>query len=290
VTEPRLSIVVPMYNEAEIARDTVARLLAAGESTCRDFEVLAVDDGSRDGTAAILAELAAADPRVRTVGFARNQGHFPATQAGLEHARGEVIVVLDADLQTPPELIPELVETLERAPAEVTTVFGVTSTRDDPPVLLAGQAVFYFLQTRLSRNPIPRGASSFFSIRRDVARRIARLPLRSGNVGAVVAALGLAAESVLYAKPASYRHDSRLGLRGHLREAIGSFALTGVLTRLAAVAAGLALVAAAAGFASRHPEWATAALVVALASTAVAVGSERFVRRSLDGPAGGAIG
>jgi dolichol-phosphate mannosyltransferase len=275
-----------MYNEAEIARSTVGRLLAAGEATGREFEVLAVDDGSRDATAAILAGLAAADPRVRTVGFARNQGHFPATQAGLGHARGEVVVVLDADLQTPPELIPELVATLERAPPEVAAVFGVTSTRDDPALLLAGQAVFYFLQTRLSRNPIPRGASSFFGIRREAGRRIARLPLRSGNVGAVVAALGLGAESVLYAKPASYRHDSRLGLRGHLREAIGAFALTGVLARLSGLGAGLALLGAAAAWAGGRPGWTAAALGAAAAGAAAAAASERFLRRSLRPEAG----
>ncbi len=242
-----LTIVIPMYDEAEIARETVARVLAAGERVGVPFEVLGVDDGSRDGTLAILEELAAADPRVRFHALPANQGLFGATQAGLREARGAMVVSLDADLQTPPELIPELFAALSAAPPQVAAVFGVTSTttRDDPPLLLAGQAVFYVLQTALSKNPIPKGASSFFILRREVGRRIGALPVRNGNVGAAVASFGLAASSVHYEKPASYRESSRMGLRGHLEEALGSLALTGALTRLGGAGAvalgGLAL-------------------------------------------------
>lgn len=281
-SEVVLSIVVPMYDEEEIARETVRRLIAVGERLGRGFEVLCVDDGSRDKTLPILKELAAADPRVRYHSLGKNQGHFPATKAGLLHGSGEMIVVLDADLQTPPELIPDLVAALEGAPPSVAAVFGVTSTatRDDPPVLLVGQAIFYALQTTLSRHPIPKGASSFFIIRRDIARRIAALPLRSGNVGAVVAALGLDATSVQYEKPASYRESSRLGFRGHMREALGSMALTGALTRLAGIG-----VLVFGGAALLPLGWRRSVRVLlvcgAALSGAVAIASEVYVRAAL---------
>lgn len=282
-----LSIVVPMYDEEEIARETVRRLLAVGERAGLDFEVLGVDDGSRDNTLSILKELAAADSRVRFHSLGRNQGHFPATKAGLKHARGEMIVVLDADLQTPPELIPDLVAALRGAPPSVAAVFGVTSTatRDDPPVLLIGQAIFYAVQTTLSRHPIPKGASSFFIIRQDVARRIASLRLRDGNVGAVVAALGLGATSVHYDKPASYRESSRLGFRGHMREALGSMALTGVLTRLGGAGAillgGTALLPVVWRFLPGGRPLRVALACGAALSAAVAVASELYTRAAL---------
>ena len=103
-----LSVVAPMYEEEETVAPFLARVQAALAGLT--YEVILVDDGSKDGTAAAMAAAAARDERVKVVALSRNFGHQPALTAGLEHARGEAIVMLDGDLQDPPELIPAMYE------------------------------------------------------------------------------------------------------------------------------------------------------------------------------------
>jgi glycosyltransferase involved in cell wall biosynthesis len=105
--EPQLlSVVAPMYEE----QDTVAPFTERVASALGDiaYELILVDDGSKDATATAMATVAAADPRIKVVALSRNFGHQPALTAGLEHARGDVIVMIDGDLQDPPEVIPEM--------------------------------------------------------------------------------------------------------------------------------------------------------------------------------------
>lgn len=122
----RLSVVVTCYNEEGNLRELYAaltRVLAAYP----DYEIVVVDDGSRDTSLAILRELHAQDPRVKYVSLSRNFGHQPALKAGLDHASGEVVISMDGDLQHPPELIPQLV-------AQWQAGYDVVATRraDDP--------------------------------------------------------------------------------------------------------------------------------------------------------------
>lgn len=108
---PELSVVVPLYNEEESVRPLVESLRDALEA--HDWEVILVDDGSRDGTAAVAAAVAERDPRVRLLRLARNYGQTPAMQAGFDHARGRVVVSMDGDLQNDPRDIPMLVAKLD---------------------------------------------------------------------------------------------------------------------------------------------------------------------------------
>src|SRR5205814_4686969 len=110
---PDVSIVVTVYNEAACIEELYRRTLAAVEPGPRTFELIFVDDGSTDGTFAMLERLHHADPRVRAVRFKRNFGQHPAMHAGLSRARGDVIVTMDGDLQNAPEDIPRLVEAVE---------------------------------------------------------------------------------------------------------------------------------------------------------------------------------
>ena len=108
---PRLlTVVTPALNEAEGLEQLVNELCAVLPELADDFELIVVDDGSEDGTLSLLEELHAGDPRVRYVSLSRSFGHQAAIVAGLEHARGDVVVSMDADLQHPPELLPEMVE------------------------------------------------------------------------------------------------------------------------------------------------------------------------------------
>jgi polyisoprenyl-phosphate glycosyltransferase len=119
-----LSVAAPMHDEEDTAAAFHARVAAALEGV--EFELVIVDDGSRDRTAAVLADLARADARVKVITLSRNFGHQAALTAALEHARGDVVVMLDSDLQDPPELIPEMVDRW-RAGADV--VYAVRTRR-----------------------------------------------------------------------------------------------------------------------------------------------------------------
>lgn len=107
----KLSIVLPIYNEEQSIPELFAGIAAALRD--HDYEVIAVDDGSRDGTLARLKELAARDPRVKVIGFRRNYGQTAAINAGIEHASGGIIVMMDSDLENSPEDIPLLLRKLE---------------------------------------------------------------------------------------------------------------------------------------------------------------------------------
>ena len=114
IVEPSmLSVIIPIFNEAASLDELYKRLTSALENTGRYYEILFVDDGSRDGSMDVLRLLHARDPKVRVVRFNRNYGQHAAVLAGMERARGKVIVTLDGDLQNPPEEIPLLLERIE---------------------------------------------------------------------------------------------------------------------------------------------------------------------------------
>jgi len=113
VEPPMLSVIIPIFNEAASLDELYKRLTSALENTGRSYEILFVDDGSRDGSMDVLRLLHARDPKVRVVRFNRNYGQHAAVLAGMERARGKVIVTLDGDLQNPPEEIPLLLDRIE---------------------------------------------------------------------------------------------------------------------------------------------------------------------------------
>lgn len=105
----RLSVIIPVYNEAEVLPALFGSLRPTLERTGEEYEIIFVDDGSRDGSLEFLRGLAAADPRIKILAFSRNFGHQVAISAGIDFASGDAVVVMDADLQDPPELIPEMI-------------------------------------------------------------------------------------------------------------------------------------------------------------------------------------
>lgn len=125
---PAVSLVVPVFNEEATLEEVYRRAAATLDEVGKPYEVIVVDDGSRDGTWAIVERLAAEDPRVRAVRFKRNFGQHPAMHAGLARARGEIVVTMDADLQNVPEDLPRLIAAVEGG-AEVAS--GKRRGRDD---------------------------------------------------------------------------------------------------------------------------------------------------------------
>ena len=124
---PVLSVVVPIWNEEEVIPERYRRRTAVLEGIGERYELILVNDGSRDGSSGMLRELHAYDPRVKVIEFARNFGHQVAITAGMDYAQGDAVVVLASDLQDPPEVIPAMVEKW-REGYEV--VYGVRTERE----------------------------------------------------------------------------------------------------------------------------------------------------------------
>jgi dolichol-phosphate mannosyltransferase len=170
---PVLSVVIPLLNEEAVLEETYAcltkHLRALGES----YEIVFVDDGSTDRSRAILAAKALADPGVRVVGLSRNIGHEMATTAGLHHARGRAVVVMDADLQDPPELIAAF---LAKWREGYEVVYGVRHKRRGETVLKKLTSfLFYRLMGRIADVPIPADTGDFRLLDRRVLEVFARL-------------------------------------------------------------------------------------------------------------------
>lgn len=226
-----LSIVAPVFNEAAVVAELIQRCVAAGRATKAAFEVVIVDDASCDATPALLGQLC--DGRlVRCVRLDLNAGQFGATQAGLRQARGRVVVVLDGDLQDPPEVIPSLFEALVAAGTATDCVLAVKARRHDPLWFRAGRFVYHALQRTMSRVRVPSGAGSYCAMSASLAARIGRLPAQRSNLAAVVAAMNVRTLTVPYVKAKRYDEQSRVGLVGLIREALSSLLLTGVAHRL----------------------------------------------------------
>lgn len=158
-SRPLLSIVAPLYNEERNLRPLVLRLVPVLEGLGLPFEALFVDDGSTDGTLETLRELCAADPRLKAISFSRNFGKEIAIAAGLDHARGAAVVVMDSDLQHPPEIIPLFVEKWR---AGYENVYGERVDRtSDPRLRVALTRIFYTLIDHIGDVVMPAGAGDF---------------------------------------------------------------------------------------------------------------------------------
>jgi len=169
-----LSIVVPVFNEAQVLAEFHRRLAAVLDALAYDAEVIYVDDGSRDASCRVLHELRAADARVAIIQLSRNFGKEAAMTAGLDHAGGDAVVVIDADLQDPPELIPDLIRPWARGEADV--VFAQRRSRAGETWLKRASAhAFYGLMERVGRAPMPRNVGDFRLLSRRAVDALNRL-------------------------------------------------------------------------------------------------------------------
>jgi dolichol-phosphate mannosyltransferase len=156
---PVLSVIIPLLNEEEVLEETYTQLKKHLDALNLTYEMVFVDDGSTDGSRAILAAKSMTDPAVRVVGLSRNFGHEMATTAGLHHARGQAAVVIDADLQDPPELMAEFVAKWREG---YKVVYGVRQQRHGETLLKkATSFLFYRLMGRIADVPIPPDTGDF---------------------------------------------------------------------------------------------------------------------------------
>lgn len=237
-----LSIVVPCFNEEEVIGETVKRLRAfCATQQQLDIELLFVDDGSRDGTRALLRGFAAEDASIRVIGFARNFGHQIAVTAGIEHARGDAVVLIDSDLQDPPEVVAQMIALWHEG---YDVVYGTRTERPGESLFKLGAArAFYRVLNRLSDVPIPLDTGDFRLMSRPVVDTLNAMPERDRFVRGMVAWVGFRQTALPYKRAQRFAGVSKYPLRKMVR-----FATDGILsfsTRPLQMSITMGLVAAA---------------------------------------------
>ena len=187
---PQLSVVIPCYNEQGCLDMLHARVSAAARGVVgQDYEIVLVNDGSRDESWAVMQRLAAADPHLVAINLSRNHGHQLALTAGLDLCAGEQILIIDADLQDPPELLGEMRETMIREEADV--VYAVRRKRQGETWFKrATAAAFYRLLDRMTDTPIPLDTGDFRLMSRRALDALLSLPEQARFIRGMVAWIG----------------------------------------------------------------------------------------------------
>ena len=217
-----LSVVAPMFEEEDSVRPFAARVDAALRGV--DYELVLVDDGSRDGTGAALAALAADDERVKVISLSRNFGHQPALTAGLEHAAGDVVVMMDGDLQDPPEVVPEMLAAWRRG-ADV--VYAVRAERQGETAFKRTTARwFYRAFRRLARIDLAVESGDFRLMDRKALDALLAMPERNRFLRGMTVWVGFTQTAVPYVREARTTGRTKFPLSKMLRfsfDAITSF-------------------------------------------------------------------
>jgi glycosyltransferase involved in cell wall biosynthesis len=217
-----ISVIVPCFNEEDGILACHERLTAVLRQTGLVYEILYVDDGSRDRTLSILANLHFTDPAVTVVELSRNFGHQAAVSAGLELALGEAVMIIDSDLQDPPELIPEMLE-LRAQGYEV--VYGVRTTREgESGFKLWTAKAFYRLINSLSDVEIPLDTGDFRLLDRKAVEAMNALPERHRLLRGMSSWIGFRQYGLKYARSARFAGTTKYPLRKMLNLALDGIA------------------------------------------------------------------
>ncbi|MEA3061936.1 MAG: polyisoprenyl-phosphate glycosyltransferase, partial [Sphingomonadales bacterium] len=225
---PALSIVVPCYNEEACLGELHARLGAAARQVAgEDYEIVLVNDGSRDRSWAMMKALAEADPRLVAINLSRNHGHQLALTAGLDLCRGERILIIDADLQDPPELLPDMVARMESERADV--VYAVRRARaGETAFKLATAKLFYRGLSKLAEIEIPRDTGDFRLMSRRALDALLSLPEQARFIRGMVAWVGFRQVPIVYDRAERHAGETKYPLSKMVRFALD--AVTGFST------------------------------------------------------------
>ncbi len=272
---PEISVVVPLFNEEENLAELFRRLVATLEGQGFGYELVFVNDGSTDGTAQLLEDLHQANSRVRVVHLSRNFGHQAAVSAGIDHARGQAVILMDGDLQDPPEVLPQFIATWRQG---YEVVYAVRTKRKEGIVKRAGYALFYRLLRAVSDIDIPLDSGDFCLMDRKVVEVLKHLPEKTRFVRGLRTFVGFRQTGLCYERAARHGGQPKYTFRALLRLAVdglisfSSFPLTlvtyfGMLSALLAFGLmGWVLVdAIASGTAPRG--WASTVVVVLFMGT-----------------------
>lgn len=221
---PLLSVVIPCYNEEDVIGETLKRLkIFRSELVNLDVEFIFVDDGSQDRTRELLKSYAAEDTKIRVIGFARNFGHQIAVTAGIDAACGDAVVLIDADLQDPPEVVHDMIAKWREG---YDVVYGTRTERPgESKFKLATARGFYRLLNKLSDVPIPLDTGDFRLMSRHVVDTLRAMPERDRFVRGMVSWVGFKQTAIPYKRFQRFAGESKYPLSKMLR-----FATDGILS------------------------------------------------------------
>lgn len=205
---------LPVYNEEKVLETLLRSVVDAARAAGCQYEIIFVNDGSRDGSARLLDELAEAHPFVRVVHLSRNFGHQAAVQAGLAHASGDAVVIMDADMQDDPKAI---IQFLEKWSEGYDVVYAIRYGRKEHAVKRLLFYGFYRLLNAISHTPMPADAGNFGLIDRRVAAEIARLADRDRYYAGLRSWVGFQQTGVKVERGPRYDGRPRVSFRGLVR-------------------------------------------------------------------------
>lgn len=220
----KYSIIVPLYNEELVIEETYKRLTAVMEQTKEAYELVFVNDGSRDGTEKLAKQIIAQDSRVCLINFSRNFGHQTAISAGMDNARGQAVVVIDADLQDPPEVILDMIAKWKEG---YDVVYGKRLVRKGETVFKKVTAkVFYRFLSSLTNIDIPTDTGDFRLIDRKVCDAMTTIKEKNRYIRGLVSWVGFKQTSVEYVREERFAGETKYPLKKMLKfasDAITSF-------------------------------------------------------------------
>lgn len=211
------SVVIPVFNEEENLELLHRRLSKVLQHSCQDYEIILVDDGSRDKSLEIMSGLRGTDPKVKVISFSRNFGHQMAITAGIDYASGDAVIVMDADLQDPPEVISQLIEKWREG---YDTVYAIRESRKDPILKRAIAFAFYRLFKRMSEVDVPVDAGDFRLMSRRVVDILRNMPERNRYLRGLASWVGFSQASISYAREERYRGERKYTLWQSTRLAV----------------------------------------------------------------------
>lgn len=215
---PTLSIVIPVYNEEGILPELYDRLTKVGETLGQTYELIFVNDGSKDRSREILSDVCSQDDRVKTIHFSRNFGHQIAITAGLDHASGDAVVVIDGDLQDPPEVIPQLVKKWQEG---YEVVYATRESREgDGLFKKLTAAIFYRLLGSFTRIEIPKDTGDFRLMSRRAVLELRTLKEKARFVRGLVSWIGFRQTGITFARDRRLAGETKYPFRKMLRFAL----------------------------------------------------------------------
>lgn len=207
----KYSIVVPCYNEEEVINDTYKRLKEVMENIKDDYEIIFINDGSRDTTEQLISKICKKDKTIKLINFSRNFGHQTAISAGLRNANGEAIIITDADLQDPPELIYEMIEKWKEG---YDVVYGKRKNRKGETRFKKITAdVFYKFLNYLTNNRIPEDVGEFRLIDRKVCKAFNELSEKRRFIRGLISWVGFKQIEVLYDRDERIAGETKYNLK-----------------------------------------------------------------------------
>lgn len=238
----RYSIVIPVYNEEAVIHETYSRLKTVMNSVGEPYELLFVNDGSADETANLLKRYCEMDPSVKLIDFSRNFGHQIAITAGMDYAAGDAIVVIDADLQDPPELILEMIEKWKEG---YEVVYAKRIERKGETVFKKATASMFYRLLRVSTDvDIPVDTGDFRLIDRKVCDEMKKLPEKNRFVRGLVSWVGFRQTAVEYIRDERFAGETKYPLKKMLKLSMdGLTTFSNKPLKLASYAGGLLSIA-----------------------------------------------